>query len=61
MAAVTFQVILEPKKIKSACVSTFFPYYCHEVMAPDTKILVFRMFSFKPEFWLPLHLPQGAL
>ena len=31
-------VILEPKKIKSATVS---PSICHEVMEPDTMILVF--------------------
>ena len=30
-----------PKKIKSAIVFTFSPYVCHEVMGPDTMILVF--------------------
>ena len=34
-------VILEPRKIKSAIVSTVFPTICHEVMAPDAIILVF--------------------
>ena len=34
-------VILEPKKIKSATVSTVSPSICHEVMGPDAKILVF--------------------
>ena len=34
-------VILELKKIKSATVSTVFLSICHEVMGPDTKILVF--------------------
>ena len=34
-------VILEPKKIKSVTVSTFPPFICHEVMGPDTMILVF--------------------
>ena len=34
-------VILKPKKIKSATVSTSSPSICHEVMAPDTMILVF--------------------
>ena len=34
-------VILEPKKIKSATVSTVFPYICHEVMGLDAMILVF--------------------
>ena len=33
-------VILEPRKIKSATVSTVFPSICHEVMGPDTMILV---------------------
>ena len=42
------KVILEPKKIKSATASTFFPYICHEVMGPDTMILVFLLLSFKP-------------
>ena len=34
-------VILEPKKIKSATVSTASPSICHEVMGPDAMILVF--------------------
>ena len=34
-------VILEPKKIKSATVSTVTPSICHEVMGPDAMILVF--------------------
>ena len=34
-------VILEPKKIKSATVSTVSPSICHEVMRLDTMILVF--------------------
>ena len=36
-------VILEPKKIKSATVSTFSPSVCHEVMGLDAMILVFWM------------------
>ena len=32
-------VILEPKKIKSATVSTVSPSICHEVMGPDAMIL----------------------
>ena len=32
-------VILEPKKIKSVTVSTFFPPTCHEVMGPAGMIL----------------------
>jgi len=34
-------VILEPKKIKSATVSTVSLSICHEVMGPDTVILAF--------------------
>ena len=34
-------VILEPKKIKSATVSTVSPSISHEVMGPDAKIFVF--------------------
>ena len=34
-------VILEPRKIKLATVSTVFPSICHEVMGPDAMILVF--------------------
>ena len=41
-------VILEPRKIKSATVSTVSPSICHEVMGPDAMILVFWMLSFKP-------------
>ena len=33
--------LLEPKKIKSATVSTVSPFICHEVMGPDAMILVF--------------------
>ena len=34
-------VILEPKTIKSATVSTVSPSICYEVMGPDAMILVF--------------------
>ena len=34
-------VILEPRKIKSATVSTVSPSICHEVIGPDAMILVF--------------------
>ena len=34
-------VILEPRKIKSATVSTVSPSICHEVTGPDAMILVF--------------------
>ena len=36
-----FVVILEPKKIKSATVSTVSLSICHDVMGPDAMILVF--------------------
>src|SRR5574340_431322 len=35
--------ILEPRKIKSATISTVSPSVCHEVMGPDAMILVFQM------------------
>ena len=34
-------MILEPKKMKSDTVSTFYPTICHNVMGPDEMILVF--------------------
>ena len=34
-------VILEPKKIKSATVSTVSPSVYHEVIGPDAMVLVF--------------------
>ena len=34
-------VILEPKKIKSATVSTVSPSICHGVMGPDAMIFIF--------------------
>ena len=53
---------LEPQKIKSATVSTVSPSICHEVMGPDTMILVFWMLSFKPTFFtLLFHFHQEAL
>ena len=47
-----YAVILEPKKIKSDTVSTVSASISHEVMGPDTMILVFWMLSFKPTFSL---------
>ena len=41
-------VILEPRKIKSATVSTVSPSICHEMIGLDAVILVFWMLSFKP-------------
>ena len=43
-------VILEPRKIKSATLSTVSSSICHEVMGPDAMILVFWILSFKPTF-----------
>ena len=43
-------VILGPPKIKSVIVSIVSSSICHEVMGPDTMILVFWMLSFKPTF-----------
>ena len=55
-------MILEPRKIKSATVSTVSPSICHEVMGPDAMILVFWMLSFKPTFLsLLFHFHQEAL
>ena len=34
-------VILEPRKIKAATISTVFPSMCHEVMGPDANDLSF--------------------
>ena len=43
-------VVLKPKKIKSLTVSIVSPSICHEVMGPNTMILVFWILSFKPAF-----------
>ena len=43
-------VILDPRKIKSATVSTVSPSIYHEVMGLDAMIFVFLMLSFKPTF-----------
>ena len=43
-------LILEPKKIKSITVSIISPSLYHEVMGPDSVILVFWMLSFKSAF-----------
>src|SRR5574342_538828 len=45
-------VILEPKTIRSATVSTVSLSICHEVMGLDAMILVFCILSFKPTFSL---------
>ena len=48
----SYRMTLEPKKRKSVTASTFSPSICHEVMGPETMILVFLIFSFKPAFSL---------
>ena len=45
-------VILKPRKIQSAIVSTVSPSIYYEVMGADTMILVFWMLSVKPTFSL---------
>ena len=61
-------VILEPKKTKSATVSTLSPSICHEMMGPDAMILVFECWvlpasrgslvslHFLPSKWYYLHI-----
>ena len=51
-AAVTSTVIWSPRKQKSATVSTFSVFICHETMGPDALILVLWMLSFKSAFSL---------
>ena len=46
------EVILKPKKIKSATVSTFFLSICRDMMGLDAMIFIFLMLSFKPTFSL---------
>ena len=56
------QWFLEPRKIKSATVSTVSPSISHEVMGPDIMILVFWMLSFKQHFHSPLSFSsRGSL
>ena len=47
-------VILELKKSKSVTTSTVSHSICHEVVGSDAMILVFLIFSFKPDFTLLL-------
>ena len=54
-------VILEPKKIESVSISIVSPSVCHEVMGPDSMILVSWMLSFKSAFSLSSHFHQEAL
>ena len=52
-------VILEPKKIKSVTVTIVSPPICHEVMGPDTKILVFECWALS-QLSHSLHFHQEA-
>ena len=55
-------VILEPRKIKSATVSTVSPSICHKVMGLDAMIFVFWILSLSQLFHSPLSLSsRGAL
>ena len=54
-------LILEPRKIKSATVSTVSPFICHEVMGLDAMILVFWMLNFKPTFSLSSFYQEDTL
>ena len=55
-------VILEPKKIKSAIISTFSPSMGHEVMSPDAMILGFECWVLRQVFHSPLSLSsRGSL
>ena len=49
-------MILKPRKVKSATVSTVSLAIWHEVTGPDAVILVFWMLKFKPTFHSPLSL-----
>ena len=49
-----FTVILEPRKIKSATVSTLSPSSCHKVVGPDDMILVFECWFLNQLFHSPL-------
>ena len=61
MAAVTICSDFGAQKIKSDTVSTVSPSISHEVMGPDTMILVFWMLSFKLTFSLStFHFHQEA-
>ena len=50
-------VILEPKKIRPVIVSFVSPSICHDVMGPDTIILVFEHQVLSQ----PFHFDQEAL
>ena len=55
-------VILNPRKIKSATVSTVSPSIGHEVVGPDAMILVFKCLILSQLFHCPLSLlSRGSL
>ena len=54
-------VILDPKKIQPVTVSIVSPSLCHEVMGPDSMILVLWILNFKPTFSLSFHFLQETL
>ena len=54
MPVVTICSNFEAQEIKSVTVSIVSPYICHEVMRPDSMILVFWMLSFKPYIYIYL-------
>ena len=56
-------MILEPMKIKSVTVPIVFPSICHEIMGPDTMILVSLsvVLSFKPAFHSLSPSSRGSL
>ena len=55
-------VILEPKKIKLVIVPTVSPSVCHEVVGPDTMILVFECWALSQIFHSSLSLSsRGSL
>ena len=55
-------VILEPRNLNSATVSTVSHSTSHEVMGPDAVIFTFLMLSFKPTFYSLLLLSsRGCL
>ena len=51
-----YAVIWEPPEIKLVTISIVSPSICHEVMGPDTMILVFWMLSFKHGIFLEFFL-----
>ena len=54
-------VILEPKKVKYAAVSTFPQSICHEVMGLDAMILVFECRVLGQLFTFLFHFHQETL